>query len=577
MTASTFWTVALKFGLSPHLQTPKQWHAVAQAKTEEERERLVPSTERFCFHPKVYLDDCCLAVLKYFSNKTGTRFEAKSAPQLLQAIAQSAIALAQAFGWTISVHKCFIDPFLRKVKYLGWNCLMLPDSNMFELPEYKRVRNLTKFTHFFHLIRWRLHQISTFTGLVMSMRIVWGQLAFQIACPLFEHIKHHVRSDGSVPWNQTITPSVWDKRCVERAIRALTKGPSLFTSKHMVTRQMRIIRNYRDDVSSLDSAEKIMTDASDIASGGFKSNLSIPELFKATFETLIKNPKIIATYKLLTPEMILLSSTVRELEAIRVYYSPEMVQELLRGGSATLLHFVDSKCAALALAKGGSSVPAVRDLVNAILDQTAPLRSKRGLCWIWVKREHNACADALSKETVQLQIDSVSFNFINEFLVFSLDGFASQEDVVQPPQGPIFYCSRFAPTTPSKWCLGDAQFTSWAGHTVWCFPTPSQQSLSVVALAINKCEAHTGLAVLAIPIWAPAPSWTPLVNKSTWVASVILPPRTTFKKCVHEGAPINKPSSFPLKLYIYNTDHHNDARISAFLSGCKNGVPSSFF
>ncbi len=561
--ARATWEIANKVGLSDLLVTPSDWARFATLSQEDQLE-MVPLNRRVQLDPAIYLDDCCMDLPLRVENASGRLLSEQETAAIAPALAQSAMAMAKAFGWSISEEKCFMDPSLREVKYLGWDCILADsphEQNMFRIPVTKLERIRSSFARFGAATLWTLLDIAKFCGLVMSLRLLWGQLAFQIARPLFHHLAEAAKRSQScmVRWSDTVSPSDHDLDCVRRALRCISPGSGQFIYGPMVTKCMDILRDFSENPSNLDHLDKIATDASDRAMGGFMATgLSIPEFFKCTYETLIRNPKFVAMWKLLEPASLPESSMFRELDAVLAYYNPTRVARLLRV-NAGLVHFLDAKAAVHALTKGCSSSPGCNNLISKILDATHDLIVRRGLCWIHVLRDRNVCADDLTKKTIDFQIRTPVFDLLHKLLRFTLDAFASPSDVVRPTEGPpLRFCSRFESDAPSVLNLGNAQFVNWSGERVWAFPPPKIPA--IVAIAINKCEMHSGVAVLCLPVWRD-PSWKTRIANSSWVATLRLPAASAHIRSIVGGQRQgHKPRlaysnlTAPLQLYIYNSD-----------------------
>ena len=225
----------------------------------------------------------------------------------------------------------------------------------------------------------------------------------------------------------------------------------------------------------------IFTDASEFGFGGFLVTKIGQEVAKGTFSAAERQT----------------SSTEREILAVK--YVLQSFQNELRGQN--ILWYTDNQNVPIILRKGSTKM----HLNKLALDIfSLALKLSVELLPVWIPREENKVADALSKslDTDAWCIDQETFQYIEQkFGQFTVDRFADNRNARVQKFDAKYFCPGVQTVNTFA--------ANWAGEFNWVCPPISQ-----IGRALRHFEACKAAGVLCIPEWRSAYFWPLLVENN---------------------------------------------------------------
>ena len=513
-----------KIGFCPDLTSIKDWQDVAEGAP------LPPASRRFRINTKQYLDDYCSLLPPTIRALDGHELSGAALRSIAPRLSRSFWACMRAHGWTIS-SKSQPEPFL-DTTFLGFEVHPSVEGGSFAIPPKKVQRNLVFFKTLRDAKTWTGRETAQLAGRILQWKLVWGAEASLLARPIYHNLADWVRTHGLTAFYRRFTPTSLSRTMLGMVISFLEVDN--WTSSPILERrdQLREVwdsglwSGYAESCGA-SAPDLLFTDASDLAYGGWLAALHSIEEALAADEHVVRTAQRaheIQAWSMLSPEALLESSTFRELEAVRLWYSnPEVMNtitsRLQRHNKQGLLHLLDSQAAVNILLKGASGSRRCHLLVIEIFRLTRTLRHKHGLTFAWVPREQNRVADELSK-THDWCIIPVQFSKLQTRFHFTLDGFAASDERADKS---LAFCSRFADPASS----GNALITSWSGQNVWAYP-PHDTRMITRTLHKFRDDLSIPLMALCVPTWHTA-TWWPTVWNAPWRHFIRLPTKSATK------------------------------------------------
>ena len=518
-------------GVSHKLCTAEDWSKVATGAL-----KLPSPGNRASIFIHLFLDDFNKKYKSLMRTKDRKVVPAKILPSRIIAWSASFTALLKACGFVTSA-KSSSNPFAVNT-FLGFNIEHELGGGCFGIPLKKRQKNIAVFKEALSLPSWSFRYTAALSSRILQFKLIWGNDASTLAQPLYSHLAREMKLSST--WDSALVPCALDKEMVHEAL-ALLDGPTPLLRAPVLDRFAECIRMWEEGNwkafrdSNGNDPNILFGDSAEVKGGAYMTSLPMDIAVSGLEHDIVKNHKHLSFWKALsidekvaaiiqgddliffagmTEEEIKGSSTYREMLVIAKLYADPAAHARIVGmmessGRKSLLHATDSQAVRSILHRGRSCVPIIHELVLSIRKTTRLLRTKYGLFFGWVRRNHPHAevADAFSK-LAGWQIDKKRFEVLHQKFNFTLDAFAAVDEVVHDTKGEALpFCSRAI----SARSLGDARCTPWkTDDTVWCFPPPKVEFL--VEEAMRRCASHPGVSLLVVPGWLYAKMKTRLLS-----------------------------------------------------------------